>query len=106
MNIERIQKLERFRKEDPNDPFLIYALATEWLDENIYKSKEYFDELLQHHPDYLGTYYHAANLYITFDDRSTAKKIFEDGIKLARKLGDQKALSELTNTYNEFLYDE
>ncbi len=106
MNIDRVRKLEKFRKEDPDDPFLIYALATEWMNENIHKSKQYFDELLEHYPDYLGTYYHAANLYITFGDRQAAEKIFQDGIALATKLEDQKTLSELTNAFNAFLYDD
>jgi len=106
LNIERIEMLEKFRKEDPDDPFLIYALATEWMKENTQKSKDYFDKLLKIHPDYLGTYYHAASLYIAFGNRKKAAEIYKNGIELAKRLGEQKTLSELMNAYNEFLYDE
>ncbi len=106
MNIDRVQKLEKFRDEDPHDPFVIYALATEWLKHDLDKSKVYFDELLNHHPDYLGTYYHAAALYILLNERNTANSLYQKGIELARKQNETRTLSELTNAYNEFLDDE
>ena len=93
-------------KEDPMDPFTIYALATEWLDEDLTRSKKYFDKLLDDHPDYIGTYYHAAKLYLVLNDDVKAKEIFENGIAVAKKVGNQHALAELQTAYNEFLYDE
>jgi len=106
MNIERVKKLEEFMKEDPIDPFTIYALATEWLDEDLTRSKKYFDKLLDDHPDYVGTYYHAARLYLVLKDDVKAREIFENGIAVAKKAGNQHALAELQTAYNEFLYDE
>ena len=45
-NEERIKQLELFHQEDPNDPFIIYALAIEHLKLNKSKSRELFDLLL------------------------------------------------------------
>ena len=106
MNIERVKKLEEFLSQDPNDPFVIYALATEWINDDIQRSKQYFDQLISEHPDYIGTYYHAAQLYITLGQKDKAKQIFEKGIEVARKTGNHHALRELQNVYNELLYEE
>ncbi len=106
MNIERVKKLEKFKQEDPDDPFIIYALATEWMNSDILKSKAYFDELLSNHPTYLGTYYHAARVYLALDNKNRAIEIYEKGITLAKDTRDHHALSELQTAYNEFLYDD
>ena len=106
MNLERVNKLEEYMKEDPGDPFVIYALATEWFDADIQKSKVYFDMLLHDHVDYVGTYYHAARLYLLLNDAVRAKEIFKKGIAVAKETGDLHALSEIQTAYNAFLYDE
>ena len=49
MNIERLKQLEKFLENDPDDPFLIYAIAIEWQVENPVKTLEYFDILLKNH---------------------------------------------------------
>jgi Tfp pilus assembly protein PilF len=106
LNIERVRKLEEFLHEDPGDPFTIYALATEWMSTDIIKAKNYFDQLLSDHPSYIGTYYHAARVYIALDLREKAEQIFKSGISEARRVNENHALSELQNAYNEFLYED
>ena len=106
MNIERVKKLEKFLKEDPDDPFIIYALAIEWINSDLMKSKTYFDELLSKHPSYVGTYYHAARVYLALDNKSRAMEIYEGGITIATKANNNHALAELQTAYNQILYDE
>lgn len=97
----RLQKLLDFLKNEPNDPFLKYALATEYYNQNeLDKSLYYFDDLLLHHPDYVGTYYHAGKLYERLDRKSEAILIYQNGMKVARKAGDNHAFSELQTVYN------
>lgn len=106
MNSNRIEQLLEFLKNDPNDPFTRYALATEYRNTEPEKSLAYFEELLKDHPDYLPTYYHAAHLYIDFHKDEEAEQLFKDGIELAKKQEDALALRELQNAYNEFLFEE
>ncbi|WKK81639.1 tetratricopeptide repeat protein [Marivirga arenosa] len=106
MNEDRIAQLCKFRKESPNDPFIIYALATEYKEEAPEKAKELFDELLKKHEDYIGTYYHAAALYAEFFDRDTADEIYQKGISVAQKNGEHHALRELQNAYTNFQFEE
>lgn len=97
----RLQKLLDFLKNEPNDPFLKYAIATEYFSQNdLEKALFYFDDLLTQHPDYVGTYYHAGRLYERLDRKEEAIEIYQNGMKMARKVGDNHAYSELQTVYN------
>lgn len=102
---QRIKQLELFYQEDPNDPFVIYALAIEHLDNNKSKSRELFDLLLKHHPNYIGTYYHAAALYTELGENEKAEEIYKDGISKAEDLKDHHALKELKSAYLNFQFE-
>ncbi|MDA0193983.1 MAG: tetratricopeptide repeat protein [Bacteroidetes bacterium] len=102
----RIDQLNEFIKEEPENPFLIYALALEYLKTEPTQAKIYFDQLLKYHPSYLPTYYHAAQFYLEIDQRSRARQIYEVGIALTRKTEDHHALKELQNAYTNFLLDD
>ena len=106
MNKDRIKQLQDFLKETPQDPFLLYALATEYKEEQPEESKKLFDQLLDEHPNYIGTYYHAAALYADHFDRNKAEKIYELGIKKAQELQELHALRELQNAYTNFQFEE
>ena len=105
MNIERLKQLEEFLEIDPNDPFILYAIAMEWIQENPEKTREYFDLLLKHHEEYIGTYYHAGKLYASLGKNEIADNIFKKGIIIADRIGDKHALRELKSAYNEFLFE-
>lgn len=106
MNNSRIKILLQYLKDEPNDPFNIYALAMEYIQVNPSKSKVYFEELLDQHPDYLATYHHAAALFAEEGDKKKAENIYLKGIALAENQKNSHALRELKNAYNEFLFDE
>jgi len=105
MNQQRLEQLLRFLQETPEDPFLLYAIATEYIDEAPEKALQYFDRLSHDHPNYVPTYYHLAHLYIEMNDLPMAKNVFEKGISIAQQQGDQHALSELQNAYQNFLFE-
>lgn len=105
MNYSRLELLLQYHQDEPDDPFNIYALALEYLNTDKEKSKNYFDLLLEKHPNYLPTYYHAANFYKAID-KDTAEEIFKNGIYLAQQQNNQHALRELKNSYSNFLYDD
>ncbi|GAB4022908.1 tetratricopeptide repeat protein [Spirosoma koreense] len=106
MNNERIQQLIRFVQEEPDEPFNVYALGMEYLDSQPEQARVYFDQLLRAHPDYLPTYYHAAALYASLDERDKAADIYDKGIALAQVQQNQKALLELKRAQQAFEDDE
>lgn len=97
----RLQKLLDFHAKEPNDPFLKYALATEYLSLNqTGEALRYYEDLIQNHPDYVGTYYHLAKLYETLGRQEEAVKTYQIGMKTARQARDNHAFSELQAAYN------
>jgi tetratricopeptide (TPR) repeat protein len=109
MSINRLERLLEFLENEPNDPFLIYALATEYLRlNNSEKALLFYLELTNKHTDYVGTYYHLGKLFEQMQQQNDALKIYEQGIAVAKKIKDQHALNELLGVYNALqdeLYD-
>lgn len=95
MNESRINLLKNYIKEEPNDPFNYYALACEYLNGNEEGALVLFDRLLIDFPDYLATYYQAAQLKVEFEEENEALEIYEKGIALALKQNNLKTLREL-----------
>lgn len=104
--MDRLEQLHQFLKEDPNDPFTLYALATEYLKIDELQALEYYKKLLAEHETYVGTYYHAAKLQVKLGQKEEAEKIFKKGIQICRDQKKLHALNELQRAYNEFLDDE
>lgn len=103
MNTSRLERLQEMRKADPNDPFLIYAMAMEYHNGNEYlKALEFYKELLEKHENYVGTYYHVSKLYEAMDDKLSAEKSYTKGMEVAKKLGDHHAYNELQSAYRSF----
>ena len=105
MNNTRITILKQYLEDEPNEPFNLYAIATEYIHEEPHTAMEYFEQLLEKHPDYLGTYYHAGKLYYDFNQVEKAKLVLGKGIELALQQKQNKALGELHNALNEILDD-
>ena len=103
----RLQKLLEFIKNEPDDPFLKYALATEYLRINERgKALEYYEDLIANHPNYIGTYYHLGKLYEALGRKEDAIKTYETGMKVTREQRDNHALSELQGVYNDLMDDD
>jgi tetratricopeptide (TPR) repeat protein len=108
MEISRLDKLQEFIKNEPNDEFLKYALATEYLRLNqTGKALEYYEDLVNNHPGYTGTYYHLGKLYEALDRKEDAIKTYEKGMAITKEKRDNHAFSELQTVYREATgYDE
>ncbi|AHM58981.1 hypothetical protein D770_03570 [Flammeovirgaceae bacterium 311] len=105
MQEQRIAQLQQMLQDNPQDPFLLYALALEYRNQDLQQAQTYFNTLLQQHPDYLPTYYHAAALYAETGLTDRAKQIYELGINLALQQNDAHTLRELRNAYQNLLLD-
>ena len=94
----RLQQLLEFHAGNPEDPFLQYAIALEYIKSGDQASGlQYFERLLQQAPEYIGTYYQLAKLYHSNGRKDDALQCLAQGISMARKLNDQHTLAELIN---------
>jgi tetratricopeptide (TPR) repeat protein len=94
--MNRLELLQNMQKDSPDDSFLTFAIAKEYeklgqLDEAL----QHFLQLVKNDPEYVGTYYHLGKLYEQKEAFAQAFATYKAGMKVARKAGDQHALSEL-----------
>ena len=107
MQVSRLEKLLEFIKAEPDDPFLKYALATEYLRlDQTDKALAYYEDLINKHPNYIGTYYHLGKLYEALNRKQDAINTYETGMKVTREQRDNHAFSELQAVYNEAVGEE
>ena len=102
MNNARLEQLLKFYEDDPNDPFTIYAIATEYKKTDTEKALTYFEKLLEEHESYVGTYYHVCKLYEELGMNDKAQENYIKGLRICRQEGNLHAFSELQSAYNKF----
>jgi predicted Zn-dependent protease len=103
----RMSQLLEFLKEAPEDPFLNYALAQEHMSAgNREEARRLLEWLLQHHPDYVASYYHLGKLLEKEGQKEAAMEVYETGISIAGKLGEQHARAELQSAKLELEYGD
>jgi predicted Zn-dependent protease len=103
----RIEILREYLEEDPDDPFLRFALATELLKAGQEeRAVETFERLIRDDPEYVGTYYHLARLYHMMGRAEEARKTAENGIPIAVRLGESRSASELRQLLSDFDAEE
>lgn len=101
MQNQRLTKLFEFLSQEPNDSFILYAIATEYNAQNdIENALTYYLKLTDMHPNYVGTYYHLGKLYEKMGKKEEAVATYEKGMEVARAKKDMHALSELQGVYN------
>jgi tetratricopeptide (TPR) repeat protein len=94
--MSRIPELEAMLDENPEDPFLIYALAREYEKAaSTMQALLMYEHLINEHPDYIGTYYHYAKILYQAGNRPEGIKMLERGIETGSKLNEQHAVSEM-----------
>ena len=103
--MSRLEQLLRFVEEDPSDPFNTYAVAVEYLKLDSEKAAVFFETLLREHPFYVPTYYTYGKLLQGDGTHQRAKDVFEKGVSVALKAGDQKAIGELQNALSELAFE-
>lgn len=104
MSNERLEKLFNFHKANPNDPFIIYAIASEYVKQkDAQRALRYFQELIDEHPEYVGTYYHFGKLYESIQEKEKAIEIYKKGIIVAKNANNLHALAELQSVHDSLL---
>jgi lipoprotein NlpI len=102
METSFLEKLLAFYKAEPDDPFNAYALALEYQKYDSSKASSLFEELLHSHPDYLPTYYHAAQFFGDLADAELVRNIYTKGIELAAIQQNTRAQQELSRAFRTF----
>ena len=96
MTSPRLEKLFTFLESSPNDSFILFAIAKEYEKLNgLDKALEFYQKLVDVDENYVGTYYHLGKLFEAKEEFATAFYTYKKGMEIARKAGDQHALSEL-----------
>lgn len=95
--MNRLEYLLQLHQEQPNDPFLVYGIALEYKKMESNETPIYFDLLMNSFPDYLATYYQAAEYFAEKGLVDKALEIYDKGITLATSLNEMKTLAELKN---------
>lgn len=107
MREERIAKLLAFLEQNPNDNFLRYALAQEYIGmQKDDLAKDILETLLKESPDYIASYYHYGKLLQRKGKNDEAENIFEKGISIGTELKEHHAVKELKDALNELLFDD
>lgn len=106
MNAARVEQLQAYLEEEPENSFLKFALALEYFNKNEPdKAEKYFNDILQSDPHYAAVYYHLGKLYEQQNRKPDAEKIYEKGLKLT-KGNDMKNYRELLSAYQDLMLDE
>jgi tetratricopeptide (TPR) repeat protein len=99
--MERLRQIQEFLKENPQDPFLHYALTMEYVKlEQTDNALSGFEKMVNDFPDYVGTYYHFGKFLEKNEDSERATEVYKKGIEIARKNRKMHALSELQGALN------
>lgn len=92
----RLDQLKGLLENDPEDSFVLFALAKEYENlESFDTAIDTYEKLRSVDPNYVGLYYHLGGLYAELDNPETALDIYTTGIQIAEKQVDLHALSEL-----------
>jgi Tfp pilus assembly protein PilF len=100
--MDRIARLNELLDAQPDDAFLLHALALEHVKTGAdNEARKLFERLLEKTPGYVGSYYHLAKLLERAGEEGAAITVYETGMTQARNAGDNHAFSELRSAYEE-----
>jgi len=101
----RLEKLLEFIKEQPEDLFLKYALAMEYLGLNdIEKAKEYFEEVVKVDKNHVAAYYQLGKIFERLNDESSAISTYEKGMEAAKITNDVRSAREIKTALDELTF--
>ena len=96
MTSTRLAQLLSMLETEPTDSFLRYGVAMEYA--RIGRHAEAIHEfgtLLLHDPGYVAAFFMCGRSYESLGEISQARAQYEQGIAMAKKIGDQHAASEM-----------
>lgn len=96
MSADRIEVLKGMIAQDPGNAFARYGLAMEYFrTERLEDAAAEFETLMNSHPDYAASYYHAGRTLEKLGRIEDARAVMERGVEVTTRLGDHHTRSEL-----------
>lgn len=102
--MERIEKLKQFLADSPRDSFVKHALALEYVKiGQEAAARSLWEEVLEHEPGYIGSYYHLGKLLERTGEKELAAAWYEKGMAAAKAAKDGHAYNELHAVYEDLV---
>jgi tetratricopeptide (TPR) repeat protein len=96
MSTNRFEVLRAMVAQNPADAFARYGLAMEFVKSGeLASAVSEFRALLEHNPNYAAAYFHGGQVLEKMGDVEQARELYEKGIEVTARTGDQHARSEL-----------
>jgi len=96
MGSDRLETLKQFLESRPEDCFVRYGLAQEYVKAEAFEEAiSQFDKILEIDADYQAAYYHAGKTYEKMGRADEARTMWEKGVEASHRTGDLHARSEL-----------
>ena len=93
---ERMKSLQAMLQKEPDDLFLLYAIALEHKKASEFADAlAYLERVLKKDPLYCVAYQQMAQVHELAGELAAARKAYEDGIVAASRKGDQHAREEM-----------
>lgn len=103
-NTPRLQKLETFLIEDPNDTFILFAIAKEYENAgDLARALEFYLKLKNTDANYVGLYYHLGKLFARQNETDLAIETYEAGMKISKVANDTHAFNELRGAMDDLI---
>jgi tetratricopeptide (TPR) repeat protein len=104
MSGSRFEKLREMLEGQPDDLFLHYALAMEYLGmQNLPEAEKLFRTIIQTDSHYVAAYYQLGKLLESINE-SEAISIYEKGMKEAELKNDRKTVNEFRSALDELMF--
>ena len=92
----RKQQIEEMLAEDPNDPFLRYGLAMEYISAgDDAGAAKCLQELIAVTPDYVPAYLQLGQAFLRQGRTPEARQAWTQGVQAAQQAGNQHARDEM-----------
>ncbi len=103
MNTSKIDRLLQALEDNQEDAFVHFALAREYTKfKNLTDARKHYQHLVDHFPDYGGTYYHFVLLLWELHEPGTALEVFDQGLKILRQNNEIHLLHELQSLQDQW----
>lgn len=94
--MSRLDQLKKMLTGDPEDAFLNFALAMEYVkEERPDEGLVQFGQVIELDPKYVPAYFQKANLLVSLNRHSEAKQVFSKALAVAEQSGDKHAAAEI-----------
>lgn len=105
--LNRKERILTMLDSDPENDFLLFALAKEFENEKLYEEAiNTYQKLILIHPKYIGAYYHLAKILHIQLKKEEAIQELKKGIEQAKSLKDHHSLAEMQNLLNEIVLED